>query len=307
MSVFAYSIIIPHRDSINLLKRAIYSIPPRKDIEIIVVDNSLTDCDFSNVLCPNRNIHIYYSDISGGAGLARNVGLQHVHGEWVLFLDADDFFENAAFDIFDNYNVYQNKSDIIFFKCSSKYSDSLEPANRTIFYNEYINLYLRNRTHKNELNLRYLLDVPWGKMISMNIIREFNIKFDECAACNDAFFSVKIGYYAKLVSACNNVVYCATVQKGSITNVRSVENLESRLLANLRIYEFLCKNKIKVTRPILKYVIQASRKCPQLLFKCFFYLIKYSYNPIPEIRKYIEKDYFKKKKIKIEDKYIVDK
>ena len=44
---FTYSIIIPHRDSLELLKRAIASVPNRSDIQIIVIDNTPNEIDFS--------------------------------------------------------------------------------------------------------------------------------------------------------------------------------------------------------------------------------------------------------------------
>ena len=303
MKEYTYSIIIPHRNSLNLLKRAVVSIPNRDDIQIIIIDNSSENYDFSEILSVNNNIEIYYSDSSRGAGGARNVGLEKANGKWAVFLDADDYFEHGAFNFFDFYDAKGYEYEVIFFKWSSRYSDTLEIANRDLHYNRFIDAYLNNKRKKDELILRYLLDTPCGKMVSMDLIKQNNIIFDECKACNDAFFSTKTGHYAKQITASKEIVYCATVQKGSITNVRSAENLESRLLANLRIYRFLRQNKIKVIRPILKLVLQAFHFGPRVLIKCISYMIKYSYNPLPEISEVFRINNIFKKKIRIKESY----
>lgn len=282
---FLYSIIIPHRNSVNLLKRAVSSIPKRDDVEIIIIDNSSNICDFTNVLALNKNVKIFYSEESRGAGGARNVGLSKATGKWVLFMDADDFFTKNAFKFFDEYS--STESEIVYFKVSSVYSDTLEVANRDTYINLFIDNYLKNSCEKNENKLRYLLDVPWAKMIKRELIENNNVLFDECIACNDAFFSTKVGYYAHNISVSTQTVYCVTVQAGSITNTKSLENLESRLLANLRIQDFLNKNKIPVQRKCVKYLFEARTYGIKAQVRFIKYLNLYSYNILSEVQEYL--------------------
>ena len=49
METFKYSIIIPHRNSIDLLNRAINSIPKRTDSQIIIADNSDVELSYSDI------------------------------------------------------------------------------------------------------------------------------------------------------------------------------------------------------------------------------------------------------------------
>ena len=87
---FKYSFIIPHRNSPALLNRLIESIPQRKDIEIIIVDdNSSIDKRPSIIRGDLKIIELEEQD-SNGAGHARNIGLDMAQGEWLLFADADD-------------------------------------------------------------------------------------------------------------------------------------------------------------------------------------------------------------------------
>lgn len=90
-----YSIIIPHKNIPDLLRRCLDSIPQRPDIQIIVVDdNSCSDkVDFAHFPGREREgVEIVYTREGLGAGYARNVGLRHAKGRWLLFADADDYF-----------------------------------------------------------------------------------------------------------------------------------------------------------------------------------------------------------------------
>ena len=108
-----YSIIIPHKNSPELLDRCLASIPKRNDIEIIVVD------DYSD---ENRRPQINREDVdviyitkeeSKGAGHARNVGIEAAAGIWLVFADCDDYYINNAFDKLDAFR--ETEYDIIFY------------------------------------------------------------------------------------------------------------------------------------------------------------------------------------------------
>lgn len=92
-----YTIIIPHHNIPELLKRCIDSIPNNPEIQIIVVDDNSKDGDnyLKKYSFLNRDNLLFISTKEGrGAGYARNIGLSKARGKWLLFADADDFFTN---------------------------------------------------------------------------------------------------------------------------------------------------------------------------------------------------------------------
>ena len=118
-----YSFIIPHHNTPELLKRLVDSIPPRHDVELIIVDDN-SDVDKKPNISRN-DIKLYFidKDHTKGAGRARNVGLEHAIGKWLIFADADDFFVKNAFCIVREY-AYSD-ADVVYFKAESVFSDNV--------------------------------------------------------------------------------------------------------------------------------------------------------------------------------------
>lgn len=234
-----YSIIIPHKNSPDLLIRCLDSIPMRNDIEVIVVDDSSNPAvvDFSDFPAMQVDCVInLFSKEGKGAGHARNLGLERASGKWILFADADDFFEPNAFDHFDKH--LDTVADIIYFGVNSKISDTLEPAQRDIYFQNLLYGYKEGDAESEDwLRLRYL--VPWGKMMSRKLLMDNDIRFEEIIASNDIMFSAQAGNLARSIAVDYSQVYCVTVAKGSLTNIRSKEVAKIRFEVKLRFNEFV--------------------------------------------------------------------
>jgi glycosyltransferase involved in cell wall biosynthesis len=67
-----------------------YSIPRRKDIQIIAVDDNSDEnkVDFSKFpWLDDKHVEVYIKEEGKGAGYARNVGMEHANGKRLLFAD----------------------------------------------------------------------------------------------------------------------------------------------------------------------------------------------------------------------------
>lgn len=270
---FNYSIVIPHRDSLNLLKRAIASVPVRSDIQIIIIDNTPYDIDFSIFTANNiKNLKLLHSDPTKGAGHARNVGLKEANGKWLLFLDADDYYTPKAFVHFDKY--IDSEYDIIYFSTTSVFSDTMEVADRHIFYSQLIFDYV-NGNRDAEDNLRYWFDPPWAKLIRNKLVQEGGIQFDEIPASNDLMFSIRSGHNAKKIYADTFPAYCITTNKGSLTQTINKKNSRSRYYASIGQYKFMSA----INRPDLRFKLMATvLKSLRFGIKEFFWYISTAYS-----------------------------
>lgn len=265
---YKYSIIIPHYKNIKLLVRAIESIPEREDVQIIVVDNSPDELDFTSIKKKSKNkFELYFSDITKGAGHARNIGLDNVKSKWLLFLDADDFYNPGAFERFDKY--YNSDFDIVYFSSTSVFSDTFTNANRHEDYSLLVSNYIDNINNAEEY-LRYWFVTPWSKLIRTQLILDNEIKFDEVHVSNDLMFSVKSGHMANKIFADIFPAYCITVSKNSLTRTVTRTNSRSRYKVYIRQYKFMESiNKPEMKFNLMSVILKSFRFGP---FEFLWYL-----------------------------------
>lgn len=212
-----YTIIIPHHNIPNLLRRCLHSIPLRDDVQIIVVDDCSDEIYKSELLSLEKefiNVYFYYSDICKGGGAARNIGLQHAKGRYVLFADADDFFNYCIGDVL---NEYINETcDIIFFNANCLDTDTYLPKNRIQHLNTMHDEYER-LPEKAIISLKYLYGEPSCKFVKRELIDKNNIQFEETRIHNDTKFSYMVGFYAKEVKVDHRAIYCLTERNNSVS------------------------------------------------------------------------------------------
>lgn len=211
------TIIIPHFNTFDYLKRLLDSIPDSENIQTLVVDDKSTVGLEKYHALKEQYKHVTFFDNKTeekGAGVCRNIGLQHAMGKWVLFADADDYFVQGFYDIIKKY--FLSGYDAVFFTPTSADAETGQLSNRhermkKLIYN-YNSLHDRN----SELKLRYTFNEPWSKLIARKCIKENHLTFDATLVANDAMFSTKLAYYAKSIFASENVIYCVTRSLGSL-------------------------------------------------------------------------------------------
>lgn len=234
---YNFSIIIPYRDTYEMLLKAVDSIPDQEDTQIIIVDNSAIPMSLENVpQKKNARIDFLTSSPTKGAGRARNVGLEHVEGRFVLFLDADDYFTPDAFSHF--YEYLEKDYDIIYFRSDSINLKDGSPSRRHAVINQLIDEYRRTG---DEGVLRYRFVNPIAKMIRAELITKNDIHFEEVRVSNDTWFSIMIGHYAKSITCADAMVYMITAGEcgSSLTRTRTADNLFIRYQVAIRVNKFL--------------------------------------------------------------------
>ena len=107
----AYNVENYIKDTINTLEEQTY-----KNIEIIIVDDGSTDNTLKisfDLSKKNKNIKVVHQ-CNKGVSEARNIGLTHVKGDYILFLDSDDQFYADVFEVLER-NIHEYSADIIVF------------------------------------------------------------------------------------------------------------------------------------------------------------------------------------------------
>lgn len=227
-----YTIIIPHKNTPDLLQRCLDSIPQRDDVQIIVVDDNSDSkvVDFNHFPGSERNdVKCYFTKEGKGAGYARNIGLKHAQSKWILFADADDFFNEGMLSMLDKWKDSDN--EIVYFKASSTDSVTGRPSNRHIIINDLMNQYNAGKLSLKE----YAKNVvgPCSKLYKYQFIKDNNLFFDETICANDIGFAARSALHLTKIGVLEDVLYNVTTQSHSLTNssslVRAIKFMNIRL------------------------------------------------------------------------------
>lgn len=250
MKEINYSIIIPHYNIPELLVRCLKSIPVREDIQVIVVD----DCS------PNASTYLekypelsrpyleYYSTPKGGsAGRARNIGLDHAKGKWVICMDADDLFVDNMEEILEE--SLNRDEDVLYYNYKSVMSDDLSvPASRS-YYNTFFE---ESKIKDIEYKFRYYFDPMWGKIFRNENIQKYHLRCDETRYGNDAGFSYRCGALARKIAIIDKPFFIITERAGSLASSeynggrKGPEELKIRIQGFLNVTTFNKQHNLKV-------------------------------------------------------------
>lgn len=218
-----YSIIIPHHNIPDLLRRSLSSIPCRIDVQVVVVDY----CSNRESLAMVRDIEkdfswmtFIYSETAQDAGAARNIGLDNAVGKYVLFLDADDYFNYCIRNLFDEYKKMD--FDMLMFNANSLDTDTYLFAYRGWVLNNLFEI-AENKAEKAIYGLKYIFNEPWCRFVKRDIILKHHIRFDEQFIHNDLRFGYWVGFYSQKILLDNRAAYCVTNRSSSLSKQTSVE------------------------------------------------------------------------------------
>ncbi|MBF7017325.1 glycosyltransferase family 2 protein [Staphylococcus durrellii] len=185
------SVIMPTYNNEDCIRRSIESVINQtmhtQDYELIIVD----DCSTDNTLDIIENYARQYNDFirvkqlnvnSGSASIPRNTGLELSNGEYVFFLDSDDYIHKKTLKDLYNYGV-KHDSDLIIGKYGVEGKGRGVP--KAIFE--------KGNVPKAEIiqnSIFYALSVL--KMFRKSVIQEHNIKFKaDAKTAEDQLFTVK--------------------------------------------------------------------------------------------------------------------
>lgn len=253
---YNYSIIIPHRNIPDLIKICLESIPMREDVEVIVVDDcsDRDKCDFSgNCWSNSQNIHFIYTTKGYGAGYARNIGINHAKGKWLLFADADDYYCNGFLEYLD---LFRDSSvDVVYF--NSKVSGITNVAPFIFRELNTITRYKQGKVTKIELALSYM--AAWNKMVRREFLLEHNIRFEQIPVSNDCMFSTLVALKQRSFEVSEEDLYCYVIRHDSLATSNTIENINIRLDTFLRVNRMLVENGYAKYRiSLLRFVYYAT-------------------------------------------------
>lgn len=232
------SVIVPIYNVEKYLKYSIGGILKQsyKNLEIILVndgsqDNSLAICEeYSKI---DNRIKIISVE-NGGQGKARNIGLQHSTSDWILFLDADDHYDNNAVEYLVEL-AERYGSDLVVTPLRVV-RDHIQGGNASSIKNEKILNLNKDRLIEEMYYGRLLGATPCGKLYKREILEKWPFPdqlFEDLAIAYKHLMS------AKKVAVSNQYYYNYYQRVGSTTKSRYTSKLEDFYRAIEKNYKYL--------------------------------------------------------------------
>lgn len=176
------SVIVPVYKAEKYIERCVTSILNQtfKDFEVLLIDDGSPDC--SGAMCDkyaieDQRIKVIHKKNTGVAD-TRNVGLREAQGNYIIFIDSDDYVKNNMFERL--FNVAdKTKSDIVMCQYFIDEEGIIKPAvmkYEKLYDNEEdVKARLLQRYYTNDHNGLYSL---WNKIIRRELYVSNNIVFD---------------------------------------------------------------------------------------------------------------------------------
>lgn len=202
------SVIVPIYNVEEYLEKCLDSLVNQtlKELEIILINDGSPDKSEDIVkkyLKKYSEKIVYHKKINEGQGVARNYALSIAKGEYISFVDSDDYIDLTMFEKLYN-KAKEDKSDIVASVGFIEVKNGIETINNEHFkHSDNLKKYILNNSG------------PCGKIIKKEVIKKNNLLFPNLRAYEDIAVVPLWGLYAKNISFIEEPLYYYLIREGS--------------------------------------------------------------------------------------------
>lgn len=221
MEEIKISVIMPIYNVARYLRRSIDSVLKQtfKEFELILVDDGSTDASPSilDEYKDNPRVNVIHKKNSG-SGLSRNAGLDVAKGQYVYFMDPDDWLEGEM--LRDNYELIRKESpDILLFGSYDHFENRVTSQNLDNEFLQSKNSFLERFPQLFKKNVMYTV---WNKIYKKSFLLKYNLRFGSERSGQDYVFNIKIYDKVTTMLVTNKKYYHYVIQRkdSATTNFR---------------------------------------------------------------------------------------
>ncbi len=227
------SVIIPVYNAKDTIEKCISSVLNQTldDIEIIVINDNSSD-NTAKVLSKfnDNRLKIVNNEKNSGQGYTRNIGIEQSGGEFIGFVDNDDYIDNDYFE---------------------KMVDKLREENAQICVSLKIRNIVNGKIHPHLItpdNPKEIVFVercaPWAKVIRRDFLIKNNIRFDLTRG-EDIYPAFLEAYFADKITFIKNSAYNYNVRSNSISHKKTTKEDIKEFEVYEKIFDFIKDDKDK--------------------------------------------------------------
>lgn len=193
------SVLIPVYNAAEYLTRCLDSILAQtySDWEVIAVDDGSKDNSYQilqEYAVKDQRITAFTKE-NEGPGLTRNFAMEKASGDYIVFVDSDDYIEPTYFEELEKC-VREKGSDVVFIDVIQERPDgSIICEEKMSAFAEY--------SKKDLISYQMCGTMPWGgvrKAAKRSLIEDHNIRYTKDPVGEEAAYSFKLLFYAKTIS-----------------------------------------------------------------------------------------------------------
>ena len=243
------SIILPIYNVEKYLNKCIESIINQTldDIEIICIDDKSTDSSLDilkDYAQKDKRIKVITLTKNQGQGIARNIGINLAKGEYLGFVDPDDWIDNEMYQTMYNQAKKLNSDIVIcnylFYK---EWNNKIKPAQfykRAISESKSININIKPKENIDKsIIYQTLLISPcycWNRIYRTDLIKSNNLRFTSDRCFEDVMFILKTHIIAPSISCVEEPYYTYRLRQTS-----TLGSYEKRYISLIKVIDEICK------------------------------------------------------------------
>lgn len=255
------SIVVPIYNVEQYLKHCVRTILQQSydNIEIILVDDGSTDncgkiCD--EFAGQDNRIKVIHKQ-NGGLSDARNVGIDIATGDYITFIDSDDYIMPDMIGILINIIVNSN-ADIAQCEFIRSKSDCIGESKQSTFQSNKFTVYSENKMSA-YINDKIIATAAWGKIYKKSLFNE--IRFPVGRLHEDVFTTYKLIHEADSVTVTNYVGYVYRINENSITTSKFTPKKLDSIYGEIECANFIEMNYPDLRKQAYSGIVWACNQC----------------------------------------------
>ena len=227
--VLKYSVIIPVYKAEQTLCRCVDSLllQPHDDAEILLINDGSPDGSSAicNVYANKYSCVRYFEKENGGVSSARNYGLEHASGDYVLFVDSDDY---VTPDFFSAIGAALAEHDYDLIQFSNYFTDG---TNQTERIREPFQAKTREQLFPKLIETLYKKksNQPWAKVYRRSLIEKYAIRFPETIEVGeDRAFYIHFSLYMSSFCVSDHPIYVVSTENEQSLSRKQRDDLDEQ-------------------------------------------------------------------------------
>lgn len=255
------TVIIPIYNANEYLEECLESVRKQSysNLEVLMINDGSTNDTQSRLLEWEKRDSRFLAVCkeNGGVGSARNLGLQMASGDYVIFLDSDDWLADDCVEVLYK-RMLKDSTDVVVSDFTEVYEGNTEKRN--YIHIDEDRVIGRTEVFSDMVDAKIYTYVVIGKLFKKEAIGD--VRFEKIAFSEDMLFARQVFAKCSKISVCDYVGYYYRINGGGVTsdNSRIAEKRAGDLVAIWNTWKLAKEQNVAIKYETLEYYIFAEIK-----------------------------------------------